>query len=69
MDLITNTHTDDCIHTPYYQGTDDCERSEGWWAQPDGGYVSEARSQLEDDAPWCRIQGLAWELAEAAEEA
>lgn len=59
-----NTHTDDCVHPPMYDGNAECECNFGVWNQPQGWAVDEARGEFEDDAPWCRIQQRAWEIQE-----
>jgi len=59
---MTITHADDCVHPPMYDGGEECEPFEGVWNRPQGSYVREAQFELDDDAPWCRIQQRAWEL-------
>lgn len=61
-----SSHTDDCIHPPFYAGYDACECDDGSWCQPDDFWVAEATAQLPEDAPWCRVSALAWELEAAA---
>jgi len=52
-------HTDDCM------GGTDCTAIDGSWNIPQGIYVDQAKGDLGDDAPWCRIRELAWEYQEA----
>lgn len=58
------THSNDCVHEPFYGGDAPCESRTGAWNQPPGSYVGEAEFEYGDDAPWCRIHARAWELAE-----
>lgn len=64
----TMTHAADCIHEGAYQEADQCECIDGRWNQPERFYVDEAKSQLYDDAPWCRIRELAEQLRAQAGE-
>lgn len=58
------------------QHADDCDPDEngechpnfrGDWNQPPGVYVEQAKAELDDDAPWCRIHHLAHDFMEAEE--
>ncbi len=64
--MIT-THTDDCIHLPYYDGDEPCECNEGIWMQPQGTYLDEAKGEAEEDVKYCRLRLRAWELQDADE--
>lgn len=64
FDKITVTHAEDCIRPPYYSGDEECEPNIGQWCQPPDWAVTEARLLLDDDAPWCRIHEMAWEIEE-----
>jgi len=49
-------HTTDCVGGPT------CGPVDGQWAQPAGWAVEQARAQMDDDAPWCQISAVAFEI-------
>ena len=62
------THTDDCVHLPYYDGDEPCECNWGVWMQPQGSYFDDAKGEAIDDrTPYCRLHERAWELQLADE--
>ena len=65
--MSLTTHGDDCVHPEAYAGPEACERNHGTWNQPDYRYVTVARSELPEGAPWCRVVEWAWEVAQTAE--
>jgi hypothetical protein len=63
MTTIEQLHSEDCTAT---RPGEKCEPNfVGNWNQPERWYVDEAIGRLGDDAPWCRVHELAWELIEA----
>lgn len=66
MTMITAdlTHTKDCVHPPRSLRTRCQPRdSRQIWSRPDGWSLDEAKGQLDDETPWCRIRQLAFDLA------
>jgi hypothetical protein len=57
--MNTTEHTEDCT------GEAECAPIIGQWDQPPGIYVEQARAELAEDAPWCKIRVRAFELLEA----
>jgi hypothetical protein len=58
-------HAEDCVADPPH--FPDCDPGLGVWNQPQSHYVDEARAELGDDAPWCQVHHLAWDLQESDE--
>lgn len=62
------SHTEDCVHSPRYQGSEECAPNVGDWNQPQGWFVEEAKADdVSGEAPWCRIRERAWHLQEEAD--
>lgn len=55
-------HADMCLAV---EGQD-CSLMKGEFAQPPGWAVDEAIEELSEEAPWCRVVELAFEMVELA---
>ncbi len=65
LSRVDRTHTDDCVHLPNSHA-EDCRPINGVWNQ--SSWFDDARWELPEEAPYCRILDRAWALQNEEEQ-